>query len=78
MDEKIQITVIATGFSKEREDILKPFRSPGRKLDPVDIKGPAEAGNEETAHPGKSLPIVIDEDIDTPPGIRIIRRPRRK
>jgi len=78
MDEKIQITVIATGFSKDKHDALKPFRGQGRKLDPVDIKGPVDSGNGETAPTGKSFPISIDDDLDTPPGIRIIRRPRRQ
>lgn len=76
MDEKIQITVIATGFSKDKANLRAPFAGRRREAEPVEIKTLSGKEGEESInnHDYRNG----RDDIDTPAIFRIKRRPRRQ
>ena len=78
MDEKIQITVIATGFAKERAN-QGVFSGRRREFDQVEVKAlGAEKQVEKEISPDSQRYIDTKEDIDPPAITRIKRRPRRQ
>jgi len=79
MDEKIQITVIATGFVKGRTNAGGQFSGRKRHVDPVEIRalGGEDDEKEETLLDDR-VHRDVQENIDTPAIVRITRRPRRK
>lgn len=79
MDEKIQITVIATGFAKERANQGIPFPGKRREFDQVEVKAlGVEKQVEKEISPDNQRYGETNEDIDPPAITRIKRRPRRQ